>query len=40
MVPTRVAIGMLRLGSFEQRSFLCMAGAGWMPTLCATLISI
>ena len=28
MVPTRVAIGMLRLGSFEQRSFLCMAGAG------------
>jgi YegS/Rv2252/BmrU family lipid kinase len=29
MVPTRVAIGMLRLGSFEQRSFLCMAGAGF-----------
>lgn len=28
MVPTRVAIGMLRLGSFEQRSFLCMAGVG------------
>ncbi len=28
MAPTRVAIGMLRLGSFEQRSFLCMAGAG------------
>jgi diacylglycerol kinase (ATP) len=28
MVPTRVAIGMLRLGSFEERSFLCMAGAG------------
>ena len=28
MVPTRVAIGMLRLGSYEQRSFLCMAGAG------------
>ncbi len=28
MVPMRVAIGMLRLGSFEQRSFLCMAGAG------------
>ena len=28
MVPTRVAIGMLRMGSFEQRSFLCMAGAG------------
>jgi diacylglycerol kinase (ATP) len=28
MVPTRVAIGMLRLGGFEQRSFLCMAGAG------------
>ncbi len=28
MVPTRVAVGMLRLGGFEQRSFLCMAGAG------------
>jgi diacylglycerol kinase (ATP) len=28
MVPTRVAIGMLRLGGFEQRPFLCMAGAG------------
>ena len=28
MVPTRVAIGMLRLGGFEQRSFVCMAGAG------------
>ncbi len=28
MVPTRVAIGMLRMGGFEQRSFLCMAGAG------------
>ena len=28
MVPVRVAIGMLRMGSFEQRSFLCMAGAG------------
>jgi len=28
MVPTRVAVGMLRMGSFEQRSFLCMAGAG------------
>jgi diacylglycerol kinase (ATP) len=28
MVPTRVAIGMLRVGSFEQRSFLCMAGVG------------
>jgi YegS/Rv2252/BmrU family lipid kinase len=29
MVPTRVATGMLRLGGgFEQRSFLCMAGAG------------
>ena len=28
MAPTRVAIGMLRLGGFEQRSFLCMAGAG------------
>jgi YegS/Rv2252/BmrU family lipid kinase len=28
MVPTRVAIGMLRMGTFEQRSFLCMAGAG------------
>jgi len=28
MAPTRIAIGMLRLGSFEQRSFLCMAGAG------------
>ena len=28
MVPTRVAIGMLSMGGFEQRSFLCMAGAG------------
>jgi diacylglycerol kinase (ATP) len=28
MAPTRIAIGMLRLGSFAQRSFLCMAGAG------------
>jgi len=28
MVPTRVAMGMLRIGNFEQRSFLCMAGAG------------
>jgi len=28
MMPTRVAMGMLRMGNFEQRSFLCMAGAG------------
>jgi diacylglycerol kinase (ATP) len=28
MVPTRVATGMLRIGNFERRSFLCMAGAG------------
>jgi YegS/Rv2252/BmrU family lipid kinase len=28
MTPTRVAIGMLHLGSFEQRPFLCMAGVG------------
>ena len=29
MLPTRVAIGMLRLGAREQRSFLCMAGVGF-----------
>ena len=28
MLPVRIAIGMLRLGDFEQRSFLCMAGVG------------
>lgn len=28
LVPTRLAIGMLQLGGFERRSFICMAGAG------------
>ena len=28
MVPTRVAVGMLRLDGKEQRPFLCMAGTG------------
>jgi diacylglycerol kinase (ATP) len=28
MAPTRVAIGLARVGAFEQRPFLCMAGAG------------
>ena len=27
-VPTKIATGMLRVGNFENRSFLCMAGAG------------
>jgi diacylglycerol kinase (ATP) len=28
MIPTRMAMGMLRIGDFKERSFLCMAGAG------------
>ncbi len=27
-VPTRIATGLLRVGNFENRTFLCMAGAG------------
>ncbi len=29
MTPTRIAVGTLRIGNFEQRPFLCMAGVGF-----------